>query len=56
MQWVNLHFQVFDKRTGESLLGPLPGNALWEGFGGPCENQNDGDPIALYDEFSVAGC
>ncbi|MEZ5194515.1 MAG: hypothetical protein R2734_19950 [Nocardioides sp.] len=52
VQWVNLHFQVFDKTTGDSILGPLPGNALWDGFGGPCENQNDGDPIVQYDHLA----
>ena len=29
--------------------GPTPGNELWAGFGGACENQNDGDPIVQYD-------
>lgn len=52
VQWVNLSFQVFDKHTGASLLGPLPGNALWAGFGGPCETTNDGDPIAQYDPLA----
>ena len=51
MQWVNLSFQIWDKE-GNSLLGPLPGNALWDGFGGACENQNNGDPIVLYDHLS----
>lgn len=52
VQWVNLHFQVFDKNTGASLLGPLPGNALWDGFGGPCQDENWGDPIAQYDHLA----
>jgi len=48
VQWVNLSISVFD-RTGTVLMGPTPGNVLWAGFGGPCENQNDGDPIVQYD-------
>jgi N-acetylneuraminic acid mutarotase len=51
MQWVNLSLQIWDK-SGNSLLGPIPGNALWDGFGGACENQNNGDPIVLYDHLS----
>ncbi|TLN24872.1 carboxypeptidase-like regulatory domain-containing protein, partial [bacterium] len=47
-----------------SVLGPIAGNAIWNGFGGPCASNNDGDPIVLYDElahrwfisqFSVSG-
>lgn len=52
VQWVNLHFAVFDKATGATLLGPAPGNSLWAGFGGPCETRNDGDPIVLYDQLA----
>ncbi|WP_157744418.1 carboxypeptidase regulatory-like domain-containing protein [Micromonospora viridifaciens] len=49
VQMVNLHYAVYSK-TGNLLLGPLPANAIWSGFGGPCETRNDGDPIVLYDE------
>src|SRR5574341_192984 len=48
VQWVNLSFAVFSK-SGDLLYGPAAGNTLWTGFGGPCEERNDGDPIALYD-------
>ena len=51
VQAVNLHFQVFDK-TGTSLLGPLPLNSIWSGFGGVCETLNNGDPIVLYDQWA----
>jgi hypothetical protein len=63
-QFVNVAFAVFDKNTGEKLLGPLNGNTLFNNFGGPCEANNDGDPIVLYDkaanrwllsQFSVSG-
>jgi hypothetical protein len=49
MQWVNLSFGIWDK-AGHQLVGPLPGNALFEGLGGDCETHNDGDPIVLYDQ------
>jgi len=50
VQWVNLDFAVFDKATGSLAAGPTAGNTLWSGFGGPCETNNSGDPIAQYDK------
>lgn len=50
VQWVNTSFAVFDKATRAVLLGPVPGNTLWSGFGGPCQTNNDGDAIAQYDK------
>jgi hypothetical protein len=50
VQWVNVTFEVFDKITGATVLGPTPGNAFWAGFGGPCETRNDGDIIIQYDK------
>ena len=64
VQWVNVDFAVFDKGTGSIVYGPAAGNTLWNGFGGPCEQFNDGDPIAQYDkaadrwvltQFAVSG-
>lgn len=52
VQWVNSSFAVFDKATGAKLLGPTPGNAFWAGFGGGCQNNNDGDPIIQYDKMA----
>jgi hypothetical protein len=61
---VNSAFTVFSKSTGAVLKGPMDGNTLWQGFGGACETNNDGDPIANYDkqanrwvltQFVVAG-
>jgi hypothetical protein len=49
IQWVNLTFAIYDKQ-GHVLEGPESGRTLWQGFGGPCEADNDGDPIVLYDE------
>jgi hypothetical protein len=50
VQWVNESFAVFDKATGALVLGPVPGNTPWRGFGGGCETNNDGDPIVQYDK------
>ncbi len=52
VQWVNASFAVFDK-TGAVLYGPAAGNTLWSGFGGQCQSNNSGDPIAQFDK--VAG-
>ena len=51
VQWVNSSFAVYHK-DGTLLYGPAGGNTLWQGFGGPCESRNDGDPIALYDPLA----
>ena len=51
VQWVNEKFAVFDKSTGAIAAGfPKAGNTLWAGFGGGCETNNDGDPVAQYDK------
>jgi hypothetical protein len=50
VQWVNTGLAIFDKSTRKSVLGPVDGNLLWTGFGGNCEQFNDGDPIVLYDK------
>jgi hypothetical protein len=52
VQWVNTSFAVFDKSTGSPLYGPAAGNTLWSGFGGLCQSDNDGDPIAQYDKLA----
>jgi uncharacterized repeat protein (TIGR01451 family) len=53
VQWVNLNFAVFDKTTGSILPNfPVAGNTLWSGFGGPCESNNDGDIIVIYDQLN----
>src|SRR5882672_1108925 len=50
VQWVNTSFAVFNKTTGALIAGPTAGNALWSGFGGGCQTNNDGDPVVLYDK------
>lgn len=52
LQWVNMVWSVYDKTTGTKLHGPYPGNIFWNGFGGPCETENDGDIIILYDKLA----
>lgn len=52
VQWVNLEFAVFDKSTGAIIGTPHPGNTIWAGFGGACQNSNDGDPIVQYDKIA----
>ena len=51
IQMVNSAFAIYDK-TGTLLAGPSPINSLWLGFGGPCESQNNGDPIVRYDHLA----
>jgi hypothetical protein len=51
VQMVNLSFAIWDK-SGNKLYGPVDNNTLWQGFGGPCETTNDGDPIVLYDHLA----
>jgi hypothetical protein len=45
---VNVAFKVFDK-TGNTLAGPTTYNSFFNGTGTPCDNNNQGDPIAFYD-------
>ena len=48
---VNTDFAIFNK-SGTPIFGPVPINTLWSGFGGSCETDNDGDPIAKYDRIA----
>jgi hypothetical protein len=50
VQWINFSFAVFNKSNGTLLYGPVSGNTLWQGFGGACQTDNNGDPIAQYDK------
>ena len=49
---VNAGYQVFDKATGDSILGPNSISSLWAGFGGACETGGAGDPVVLYDQLA----
>ncbi|HKG97493.1 MAG TPA: hypothetical protein VKA97_06755, partial [Pyrinomonadaceae bacterium] len=52
VQSVNEGFQVFDKTTGASLLGPSGIETVWGGFGGVCESNGRGDPVVMYDQLA----
>ena len=60
VQWVNLRFAIYNvtrdannQITGFNLSGsPKNGNTIWQGFGGPCETSNDGDPLVQYDQLA----
>jgi hypothetical protein len=51
VQMVNSRFQIFT-RAGVSVFGPANINTLFAGFGGPCQTQNAGDPVVLYDQLA----
>jgi hypothetical protein len=51
IQMVNLGFQIFDK-AGNPLTPVADTNTLWQGFGGPCEIRNNGDPVVLHDQLA----
>src|SRR5436190_12990755 len=51
VQMVNLHFRIFSK-TGTPLAPVMAINTLWAGFGGPCQTENAGDPVVLYDQLA----
>jgi hypothetical protein len=62
VQWVNLRYAIYtltrdvvsNQITGFSLVAGFPkqGNVVWQGFGGRCESDNDGDPIVQYDQLA----
>src|SRR6184192_3331265 len=52
VQIVNEGYQVFDKATGNSVLGPNSISSIWTGFGGACETGGNGDPVILYDHLA----
>ncbi|MEO7273289.1 MAG: hypothetical protein ABIX28_14705 [Vicinamibacterales bacterium] len=48
---VNTEFAVFTK-AGVASYGPVPVNTVFGGFGGGCQNNNDGDPTVVYDRLA----
>ncbi len=52
VQIVNEGYQVFNKSTGASVLGPSGIATIWSGFGGVCQSNGDGDPVVLYDQIA----
>src|SRR5262249_11386376 len=51
IQTVNTDFAIFTK-TGTPVLGPSQMNTVFQGFGGACETNNDGDPVVQYDQLA----
>src|SRR5438270_4057030 len=51
VQTVNTDFAIYNK-SGTLLYGPVPINTLWNGFGGGCQTNNDGDPTVVYDRIA----
>jgi hypothetical protein len=61
VQWVNLRYAVYtltrdanNNITAFNLVSGFPkqGNVIWQGFGGRCQSDNDGDPIVQYDQLA----
>ncbi|MGI8480664.1 MAG: hypothetical protein ACR2MF_01110, partial [Chthoniobacterales bacterium] len=52
VQIVNEGYQVFDKSTGNSVLGPNSISSIWSGFVGVCATGGAGDPVVLYDHIA----
>jgi len=52
VQIVNEGYQVFNKTTGASILGPNSLSSIWLGFGGACELFGFGDPTISFDQIA----
>ena len=58
VQIVNTRFAVYTKKgaqydtTGKVLLGPVPTNEIFRGFGGACESRANGDAVVRYDQLA----
>ena len=48
----NFDYAVYNKNTGATILPPTRINVIWAGFGGQCQTNNGGDPIALWDKLA----
>ncbi|MGB6523682.1 MAG: hypothetical protein WBE87_02075 [Candidatus Acidiferrales bacterium] len=58
VQIVNARIAVYTKKgarygsTGTVLYGPVPTNAIFAGFGGVCEERDNGDAVVRYDQLA----
>ena len=58
VQIVNTRFAIYTKRgamydtTGRVLVGPVPTNEIFRGFGGACEARSNGDAVVRYDQLA----
>lgn len=51
VQTVNSQMAIFSK-TGKALYGPVDTKNVFRGFGGPCEEWNNGDAVVRYDQLA----
>ncbi len=58
VQIVNSRMAIFTKKgkkfaeSGRALYGPVETRNVFKGFGGPCENINNGDAVVRYDQLA----
>jgi hypothetical protein len=58
VQTVNSRIAIFTKKgarfqtTGRALYGPVPTHTVFAGFGGTCEERNNGDVVVRYDQLA----
>ena len=58
VQIVNTSMAIFTKKgrqydtTGKVLYGPVETRNVFRGFGGPCEQYNNGDAVVRYDQLA----
>ena len=58
VQIVNSRMAIFSKKgktfseSGRPLYGPVETCNVFRGFGGPCENMNNGDAVVRYDQLA----
>ena len=52
VEMTNLMVGVYNKQTGNRVLGPVPIGALWDGFAIPDCTDPSGDPVVLYDQLN----
>jgi hypothetical protein len=51
VQTVNSRMAIFTK-TGRPVYGPVNTNNVFRGFGGACEERNNGDAVVRYDQLA----
>jgi fibronectin type 3 domain-containing protein len=51
VQWVNLHYAVFNKATGAQVL-QVAGKQVFANLNNACSTTNQGDPIVQYDKLA----
>jgi len=58
VQTVNSRLAIFSRKgerfdsTGAVLYGAVPTNTVFQGFGGTCEERNNGDAVVRYDQLA----